>query len=69
MKIKDILYRNFNTLSEVEKQFYSDNRDKFELNLCDMYQTICYSDELIWNVEDLGYTTICEDAYKELTLN
>ena len=34
MKLKHILYRNFNTLSDVEKQFYEDNREKFELNLC-----------------------------------
>ena len=67
MKIKDILYRNYHTLSKVEKQFYSDNREKFELNLCDMYNTIWYSDQLIWNVEHLGYTAICEEAYKVLT--
>ena len=67
MKIKDILYRNFHTLSDVEKQFYTDNCDKFELSLCDMYQTICYSNELIWNVEHLGYIAICEEAYKQLT--
>ena len=69
MKIKEILYRNFNTLSDVEKQFYDDNREKFELNLCDKYNTICYSNELIWDVEHLGYTAICEEAYNELTQN
>ena len=67
MKLKDILYRNYNTLSDVEKQFYDDNREKFELNLCDMYNTINYSDELIWEVEHLGYTAICQEAYKVLT--
>ena len=67
MKLKDILYRNFNTLSDVEKQFYDNNREKFELNLCDMYNTINYSDELIWEVEHLGYTAICQEAYKVLT--
>ena len=67
MKLKDILYRNFNTLSDVEKQFYDDNREKFELNLCDMYNTINYSDELIWDCEHLGYTAICQEAYKVLT--
>ena len=67
MKLKNILYRNFNTLSDVEKQFYDDNREKFELNLCDMYNTINYSDELIWEVEHLGYTAICQEAYKVLT--
>jgi len=67
MKLKDILYRNFNTLSDVEKQFYDDNREKFEINLCDMYNTINYSDELIWDCEHLGYTAICQEAYKVLT--
>ena len=67
MKLKHILYRNFNTLSDVEKQYYEDNREKFELNLCDMYGTIWYSDELIWDVEHLGYTAICAEAYKVLT--
>ena len=66
MKIKDILYRNFNTLSDVEKQFYDENREKFELNICDKYNTLCYSNELIWDVEHLGYTANCEEAYKEL---
>ena len=67
MKLKDILYRNFDTLLDVEKQFYKDNREKFEINLCDMYNTINYSDELIWEVEHLGYTAICQEAYKVLT--
>ena len=67
MKLKDILYRNYNTLSDVEKQFYDDNREKFEINLCDMYNTINYSDELIWDCEHLGYTAICQEAYKVLT--
>ena len=67
MKLKDILYRNFDTLLDVEKQFYKDNREKFEINLCDMYNTICYSDELVWEVEHLGYTAICQEAYKVLT--
>ena len=38
-------------------------------SLVDKYNTICYSDELIWEVEHLGYTAICEEAYKELTVN
>ena len=67
MKLKDILYRNYNTLSDVEKQFYDDNREKFEKNLCDKYNTFDYSDELIWEVEHLGYTAICQEAYKVLT--
>ena len=37
MKLKNILYRNFDNLNEVEHQFYDDNRDKYELNVCDKY--------------------------------
>ena len=69
MKLKHILYRNFNTLSDVEKQFYDDNREKFEIYLCDMYNTINYSDDLIWDCEHLGYTAIWQEAYKVLTAN
>ena len=69
MKLKNLLYRNFNTLSDSEKEFYKDNRDKFEINVCDKYHTIHFSDELIWNVEHLGYSAVCEEAYKELIQN
>ena len=69
MKIKNLLYRNFNTLSDSEKEFYEDNRDKFEINVCDKYHTIHFSNDLIWNVEHLGYSAVCEEAYKELTEN
>ena len=48
MKLKNILYRNFDNLNEVEHQFYDDNRDKYELNVCDKYNTIHFSDELFW---------------------
>ena len=54
MKLKNLLYRNFNTLSDIEREFYEHNRDKFEINVCDKYNTIQFSDELIWNVEHLG---------------
>ena len=30
MKLKNILYRNFDNLNKVEKQFYEDNREKYE---------------------------------------
>ena len=67
MKLKNILYRNYNSLSDNEREFYKENREKFEINVCDMYHTIHFSDELIWEVEHLGYSALCEDAYKELT--
>ena len=40
MKLKNILYRNFDNLNEVEKQFYEDNREKYKLGICDKYNTI-----------------------------
>ena len=40
MKLKNILYRNFDDLNKVEKQFYEDNREKYELGICDKYNTI-----------------------------
>ena len=67
MKLKNILYRNYNSLSDNEREYYKENREKFEINVCDMYHTIHFSDELIWEVEHLGYSALCEDAYKELT--
>ena len=81
MKLKNILYRNFDNLNEVEHQFYDDNRDKYELNVCDKYNTIHFSDELFWiehdfellskrgikECESKGYTALCEKAFEELT--
>ena len=67
MKLKNILYRNYNSLSDNEREYYKENREKFEINVCDMYHTIHFSDELIWEVEHLGYSALCEDAYNELT--
>ena len=63
-KIKDILYRNFNSLSNNEKKFYEENRDKYELNLCDATNTIHYSNELIWDTD--GYDAICREEYEIL---
>jgi len=67
MKLKNILYRNYNSLSDNEREYYKENREKFELNTCDITNCIYYSDELVWEVEHLGYSALCEDAYKELT--
>ena len=82
MKLKNILYRNFDNLNEVEHQFYDDNRDKYELNVCDKYNTIHFSDELFWiehdfellskrgikECESKGYMALCEEAFEELTI-
>ena len=81
VKLKNILYRNFDNLNEVEHQFYDDNRDKYELNICDKYNTIHFSDELFWiehdfellskrgikECESKGYIALCEEAFEELT--
>ena len=67
MKIKNILYRNFNDLNKEELEFYEENQEKFELNTCDRTNVIYYSDDLVWNVEHLGYTAVCEEVYDMLT--
>ena len=79
MKLKNILYRNFDNLNEVEKQFYEDNREKYELGICDKYNTIEirliypeYDFELlskrgIKECESKGYIALCEEAFEELT--
>ena len=41
MKIKDILYRTFNTHSNVEKQFYEDNREKLAEEVVDSWDMDC----------------------------
>ena len=78
MKLKNILYRNYNDLSTKEKQFYHLNRDKFELNLCDKNETVHYSKELTWISEDFENLTdeqieVCEkydwQALSEEALN
>jgi len=78
MKLKNILYRNYNDLSTKEKQFYHLNRDKFELNLCDKNETVHYSKELTWISEDFENLTdeqieVCEkydwQALSETALN
>ena len=67
MKLKNILYRNYNSLSDNEREYYKENREKFEINVCDMYHTIHFSNDLIWDCEHLGNSALCEDAYNELT--
>lgn len=63
MKIKDILYRKFDSLSSDEKEYYETNQEKYELNLCDATDTIHYSSELIWDT--CGYDAICEGQYRK----
>ena len=40
MKLKNILYRNYNSLTNDEKEFYSENQEKYNLGICDKYNTI-----------------------------
>ena len=67
MKVKNILYRNINDLNKEELEFYEENKEKFELNTCDRTNCIYYSDDLVWEVEHLGYTAVCEEVYDMLT--
>ena len=80
MKLKNILYRNFDDLNEVEKQFYEDNREKYELGICDKYNTIeirliypeydfeFLSERGLKECEEKGYTSLSEEAFEELTI-
>ena len=79
MKLKNILYRNFDDLNEVENQFYEDNKEKYELGICDKYNTIeirliypeydfeSLSKRGLKECEEKGYTALCEEAFEELT--
>ena len=40
MKLKNIMYRNFDSLTNDEKKFYYDNQEKYELGICDKYNTV-----------------------------
>ena len=79
MKLKNILYRNFDNLNEVEKQFYDDVQEKYLLGVCDKYNIV--TDELVYveydfeflserglkECEEKGYTALSEEAFEELT--
>ena len=78
MKLKNILYRNFDNLNEVEKQFYDDVQEKYLLGVCDKYNIV--TDELIYieydfeELSDKGieeceknnYTALSVEAFEEL---
>ena len=40
MKLKNIMYRNFDSLTNDEKKFYYDNQEKYGLGICDKYNTV-----------------------------
>ena len=80
MKLKNILYKTFDSLTLDETKFYFDMRDKYELNLCDKYGTIHLSKELVWLVyhfeelsdnafiecERKNYQALSVEAFEEL---
>ena len=67
-------------LNEVEQQFYEDNREKYELGICDKYNTIeirliypeydfeFLSERGLKECEEKGYTALSEEAFEELTI-
>ena len=72
MKVKHLLYRKYDSLSANEKEYYEENSDKFELNLCDATNTIHYSNELIWDTDgyDIGsHTAICIEAFEVMEIH
>ena len=79
MKLKNILYRNFDSLTNDEKKFYDDVQEKYLLGVCDKYNIV--TDELVYveydfeslskrglkECEEKGYTSLSEEAFEELT--
>ena len=79
MKLKNILYRNYNSLTNDEKKFYDDVQEKHLLGVCDKYNIV--TDELVYveydfeELSDKGiaeceknnYTALCVEAFEELT--
>ncbi len=78
MKLKNIMYRNFDSLTNDEKKFYDDNQEKYLLGVCDKYNIVTndlvyieydyeeLSDKGIKECEKNNYTTLCEEAFNEL---
>jgi len=78
MKLKNILYRNFDSLTSDEKKFYDDNQEKYLLGVCDKYNIVTdnliyveydfeeLSDKGIEECEKNNYTALCEEAFEEL---
>ena len=80
MKIKNILYKTFDSLTYDETRFFFDMRDKYELNICDKYGTIHLSKDLVWiayhydelsdnafqECERKNYQALSEEAFEEL---
>ena len=79
-KLKNILNRNFDSLTNDEKKFYDDVQEKYLLGVCDKYNIV--TDELVYieydfeflserglkECEEKGYTALSEEAFEELTI-
>ena len=61
MKIKSILYRNFETLSDIEQQFFNDNE---YLSLCDATNVVYLSTQLLWIEQE--FETLSDKAIKTI---
>ena len=78
MKLKNIMYRNFDSLTNDEKKFYEDNQEKYNLGICDKYNTVetrliyieydfeFLSDKGIEECQKNNYTALSEEAFEEL---
>ena len=78
MKLKNILYRNFDSLTNDEKKFYDDVQEKYLLGVCDKYNTVetvlifpeCDFEELsdkgIEECEKNNYIALSVKAFEEL---
>ena len=78
MKLKNIMYRNFDSLTNDEKKFYYDNQEKYELGICDKYNTVeivlIYPEhdfeDLSWRcIEECdknNYTALSLQAFEEI---
>ena len=78
MKLKNILYRNYNSLTNDEKKFYDDNQEKYNLGICDKYNTIelrliypeydfeFLSERGLKECEEKGYTALSEEPTESI---
>lgn len=67
MKVKNLIGRKYNSLSKDEKQFYDEVRDKYEINVCDATNIICFSCDLVWGV--CGFEAISIEALEEMEVS
>jgi len=54
MKLKNILNRNFDSLTNDEKKFYDDVQEKYLLGVCDKYNIV---------TDELGYLNMILSFY------